>query len=255
MGGVNSCFPRRALTPYHFPTLPPRPFSGSIGPSLWYALCQSVREGRDQEAVAERLGASGGTAREPATNRGYGKSLFAPIRGTCAWSRADVCQWWGHLHGLPSALNGGGRIDCRESRTLMAKSGMAGQGGGSPPTGEKHPRTALLSGARSTHTAPPCGLCRLVRHSPSHPTLNDQLPTRLRVALVDGDERVHDFVRQAFEAHATAGRWTAISLRIPRSVLSAPSLPLRTLHGARLRRAGLFSAPSPRRMHYQLPQP
>jgi hypothetical protein len=50
--------------------------------------------------VAERIGASGGTARGPATNRVYDRSLIAPIRGRCAWSRADLCQWRGLILAL-----------------------------------------------------------------------------------------------------------------------------------------------------------
>ena len=83
----------RDSNPYHFPTLPTRPVSGVIRPSLWYVMCQCVGEGRDQEPVAELIDASGETARGPATNRVYEKPLFAPDRGTHAWSRAAVCHW------------------------------------------------------------------------------------------------------------------------------------------------------------------
>jgi len=64
----------RVLNPYHFPTLTTRHVSGVIGPLLWYALRQYVRAGRDQQAMAERIDASGETAGGPVTNRVYTKS-------------------------------------------------------------------------------------------------------------------------------------------------------------------------------------
>ena len=63
----------------------------------------------------------------------------------------------------------------------------------------------------SCHTLASFG--HLQRNSPGrHP-----LPTRLRVALVDSDRSVHEFVRQAFEKHAPG--WDAGCLAGPDSAL------------------------------------
>ena len=54
--------------------------------------------------------------------------------------------------------------------------------------------------------------------SPDHPTSDRQLPTRLRVALVDGDQSVHEFVRRAFQTHANG--WDLKCYGSPDSLLA-----------------------------------
>jgi len=101
----------------------------------------------------------------------------------------------------------------------MAESEMAGQARGLGPTREKRPSTATPSGGRATDTAPPCDLGVLLGEPSSGSTLNHQLPTRLRVALVHSDQSVHLFTRKAFEAHAKG--WTLESHLTPESAFSA----------------------------------
>jgi len=62
-------------------------------------------------------------------------------------------------------------------------------------------------------------------------TLSHQIPTGLRVALVDSDERVHDFARKAFEAHANG--WMLDSYLTPHSALGALGSRPATKHSAR----------------------
>jgi len=99
------------------------------------------------------------------------------------------------------------------------------------PTGKKRPCSATPNGGQATHTAPPCGLRAPLRHSPRHSTLNQSLPSRLRVALVDSDERVHDFVRKAFEAHANG--WVLDSHLTPHSALGGLGSMSATEHSSR----------------------
>ncbi len=61
--------------------------------------------------------------------------------------------------------------------------------------------------------------------------LNRQLPGRLRVALVDSDQSVHEFVRNALEAHAKG--WRLDGYLSPDSALGALGSMSATSHGAR----------------------
>ena len=115
--------------------------------------------------------------------------------------------------------------------TVMGGFGMAGQDRGPGPTGKKRPRSATPCGEQATRTASPCDLCGLSGRFPSHSTPNYPLPTRLRVALVDSDQSVHDFVRQAFEAHANG--WVLDSHLIPHSALGGLGSMSATEHSAR----------------------
>lgn len=124
---------------------------------------------------------------------------------------------------------------------------MAGREPGPGPRGEKHPGTALPSGGQAARAAPLCDACALCDTAgqqmrpnapipgsvlwPGHLTHNHQISTRLRVALVDSDERVHDFVRQAFEAHANG--WTLYSHLTPHSALDALGSMSATPHSPR----------------------
>jgi DNA-binding NarL/FixJ family response regulator len=101
----------------------------------------------------------------------------------------------------------------------MARNGMAGRAHGLGLTGEKRPGAVGVVGGPPAHTAQPGDLCAPLRHPPGHSTLNPQFPTRLRAALVDGDECAHDFVRKAFEAHAKG--WTLDSHLTSNSALDA----------------------------------
>jgi len=115
--------------------------------------------------------------------------------------------------------------------TVMGGFGMAGQDRGPGPTGKKRPRSATPCGEQATRTASPCDLCGLSGRFPSHSTPNYPLPTRLRVALVDSDQSVHDFVRQAFEAHANG--WVLDSHLTPHSALGGLGSMSATEHSAR----------------------
>jgi DNA-binding NarL/FixJ family response regulator len=126
----------------------------------------------------------------------------------------------------------------------MASRGMAGQGCGSQPTGEKHPR------GPATRPAPACLRCAFWQHFHHHPASDLRLPTRLRVALVDGDPGAHDFVRQTFKAHAEG--WTLDSHRSPDSLLAAMGFPPIALHSAPLEPSTNCDVPHPHTPHYQL---
>ena len=115
--------------------------------------------------------------------------------------------------------------------TVMGGFGMAGQDRGPGPTGKKRPRSTTPCGEQATRTASPCDLCGLSGRFPSHSTPNYPLPTRLRVALVDSDQSVHDFVRQAFEAHANG--WVLDSHLTPHSALGGLGSMSATEHSAR----------------------
>ena len=79
---------------------------------------------------------------------------------------------------------------------------MAGQARGPGLTGKEHPGAAGVVGGQAIHTAQPGDLCAPPRYPSGHSKRSRQFAPRLRVALVDGDERVHDFVRQAFVVYA-----------------------------------------------------
>jgi DNA-binding NarL/FixJ family response regulator len=70
----------------------------------------------------------------------------------------------------------------------MAKTTSAETGCSSVPTGQKRTHLAPVNGRQATPTDPRCDLCVLLGHSPSQSTLDHQLSTRLRIALVDGDQ-------------------------------------------------------------------
>jgi len=70
--------------------------------------------------------------------------------------------------------------------------------------------------AQPTQTETPLPDCMVC---PRHPVPNHQFPSRLRVALVDSDQTVHEFVRQAFAAHSNG--WLLDSHRSPDSLLAA----------------------------------
>jgi DNA-binding NarL/FixJ family response regulator len=106
----------------------------------------------------------------------------------------------------------------------MASRGMAGQGCGSQPTGEKCPR------GHATRAAPPCLRCAFWQHFHHHPASNARLPTALRVALVDSDPGAHEFVRQTLKAHAEG--WMLDSHHSPDSLLAALGFPPIALHSA-----------------------
>ena len=101
----------------------------------------------------------------------------------------------------------------------MSTSGMAGQGGRLPPTGEKYPRLALVDGEQAMHTGAHSDLRPHSGQSGSRSPLNHHLLRQLRVVLVDGDQGAHDFVRQAFAAHAKG--WVLDSHHGPDTVLAA----------------------------------
>lgn len=93
---------------------------------------------------------------------------------------------------------------------------MAGQGCGLEPRGELCPGFGPASGEPAPESAPPI--------------LNPELPARLQVALVDGDEGVHDFVRKAFAVHAEG--WVLETHRTADSVVGAPGCAPATPHAA-----------------------
>jgi len=109
----------------------------------------------------------------------------------------------------------------------MARSETTRQSAGSEPARERRPCNASPSGGQAADTAPPCDLGVLLGEPSSGSTLNHQLPTRLRVALVHSDQNVHLFTRNAFEAHANG--WTLETHLTPDSAFSAlrfmPAMP------------------------------
>jgi DNA-binding NarL/FixJ family response regulator len=124
----------------------------------------------------------------------------------------------------------------------MAKSEKTGGGSGSESTKAKRVRNAERNARQATHSSPPCDRCAFLQYPLTHSVLNNPLSNRLRIALVDADQTVHDFARKAFKAHAQG--WVLESYPSPASAFGSPSDTLKCLQSRPPTISDILSSPA-----------